>query len=272
MTLVRIPNRIVEVRVGLPGAQGTSFAFPLRVEATAEHTSGRLPNKIKVTLYNLSEDSIRKLEVPGTVVQAFAGEDVPGLLGRGDVAVKGVRTKIAPPNRVTSLEAGDGRRRWRESELSKSWPPNTTLNQILNEAIVAFGVPRGFVSPRLPLTTKFASGYAWLGRVRDLLDDILAPHSAEWTLKDGQIDILMPGDALPGNAVFLSPSTGLVGAAERTSKGVNFTSLLNPQIRPGKGIQLDSFAAKGLFRVSKVSHKVDSRGIIWETKGEAVTL
>lgn len=275
----RLPSRNAEVRAGLPGTQGKVWGRlapgrpsneRLRITCNVEHTSGRDPNKATIKLFNLSEASIQFLQRAGTVVQVFVGERIPGLLFRGDVSSRGIRTKVEVPNAITAIEAADGQRTWRESKISRTWAPNTPRDVIITDALAALVLPRGFISPAL-LPITYSRGFAFSGRARDLLDAVLqTDEKPRWSIQDGRVNILLPKEVLPGNAIRLNPETGLKLSPTRTKDGISFKSVLNVRARPGVGVELESRFIRGLFRITKVKHSFDSRGILWETSGEAV--
>jgi hypothetical protein len=46
-------------------------------------------------------------------------------------------------------------------------------------------------------------------------------------------------------------------------------SVLQPGLRPGRGLQLQSAAYSGLFRIEKVKHEGDTHGQTWTSDIEA---
>jgi hypothetical protein len=266
--MARIPERIVEVNVGPPGALGLKLTG-LYTEFDVERQNGSTPNKANISVYNLGEQSIRTIEKPGNLVQLLAGEDIVAQLFFGDVAKRGVKTKQNGVNKITTISAADGRRQFRESVFVRSYPPGTVNRRIINDVIAVMGLSTGFISPSLP-TVTFSSGWAFAGKGRDAFTELLEPHDAIWDIQDRALNILMPGDIIPGGAVLLSAKSGLRGSPERTDKGVNFVSRLDPRIFPSRVVVLDALRLKGDFKVTKVKHRGNSRGSVWESQGTAV--
>jgi hypothetical protein len=261
---------VVELRAGIPGRPGRAWRNPLRIDATVDHTGSRRPNKAKITVHNLSEDSVEWLEQPGMTVQLLAGAGVVGELFRGDLTGRGdVRSELRPGGRMTVLEPQDGRRQWLTSTISRSYPPGTTRTQLLTDAIAALGYARGYISTQLPPRAQ-ATGYVWQGYARDMVDDLVLGTGASWTHRDGAIHITMPGEQIPGNTPSLSAGTGLIGIPTRKGKSVKFKSKFDPALKPASGVLLASSAANGLYRMTKVTHNVSSMGTIWTSDCEAV--
>lgn len=247
-----IPERIIEVRIGPPGGQGRLFRSPFHIEAEIELTSGRKPNKATVKLYNISKDSVAYVGQTGNVVQVSAGVGVVAQIFHGDVTTRLVSTVEKDGNRVTTIKAGDGQRRWREADVSLSYPPGIERGVVLGEVLAGMSLPTGYVA-QLPAKT-YANGWAFVGRARDALDDLL-DGQASWSIQDGAVQILLDGERVPGNALVVSAATGLIGSPERADKGVKFSFGLNSMLRPGRGVLVQSKWYQGELKLTKVHHK-----------------
>lgn len=267
--MTALPERIVKVSVGPAAGVGRSWQNPLFIEFDVIRTTGRNPNKANVNIYNLSDESRQWLEQPNQVVQILAGETIPGQIFLGDIARRGVTTKIAKEDKIIGIKAADGRRKWRDSIFSQSYPPNISRDVILKDVIAAIGLPTGYVAT-LP-AKQFAGGYAAVGWARDILTDILGTD-ATWSIQDGAIQIVLTGQQLPGNAVVINAQTGMIGSPERTDKGVNVTTILTRQIAPGGGVRIESKIFTGDLKVAKAHHKGNSHGKVWQTQVTGVPI
>lgn len=270
----KIGRRLVEVRIGLPGGQGLRFVGEaggrpgLDIGVKASHTSGAFPSKAKITIKNLSEQSIHAIERTGLVVEVLAGVDFVTRLFRGDVSR--VETKSDTPTRETSIEAADGQRIYRDAVLVRSWPKNTKRSQVFQDLLLAMGVSRGFVSPSIP-DRVYAGGLMWAQEARGLMDLIWDSDKGErWTLTDGAVDVMRDSETKPGNVIVLGPDTGLIGSPARTKKGAKIKAGFDARIRPNRGVELRAKFLKGLFRVVKADHDLASTGLIWSTAAEVV--
>ncbi len=272
-----LPRRLVTMTIGPPGGIGRKFVGSvsatqpgLWLTASIEHTSGPRPNKGKMKIHNLGEDSARFIEGVGFTIEVAAGEDIAGSMFRGDITR--AETRQEGPTRVTAIEAAEGNRIWATSTISRSWPPNTTRDQVLSDVLIAMGAARGYVSPRLA-PRRFATGLVWAGLCRDLLDLLFdsdaEPFAERWTMAGNSVDVFVDGETRPGNALLLTPETGLIGSPSRTkSGGVKFKTKLAPSARPGGPIQVVAKFIRGVYRLLKVNHEIDSKGLIWQTAGE----
>ncbi len=269
--MTRLPERIVEVRAGPAGAAGLSWKTPFYSTFDVEQTDTSQPNKAKIDLYGLSEFSLAFLEQRSLVVQLFAGDDIPSLLFQGDLTGRGIKTAWKTPENVTTLECADGQSVYRDRHFCRSYPPGTALTLVLTDVIGVLRLPIGFQSP-LPAFT-FPGPMAWSASARSVLTQVLEFVDAHWSIVNGRVQILGAGvEVVPGNAILISAVTGMHGTPTRTNKGVDVVVNLNPAIRPGTLIQIQSRDITGPFKVKKTNHSGDEKGLKWETKINAAPL
>lgn len=264
----KIEPRIAKVVVGPPGAAGLLFEQEDFTGATKSY-KGSKPNEAQVTIHNLSEATIAQLEAPGQVLQIQAGTSYVGQLFIGSVAKRGVATKNDLPNRTTTITARDGRRVYRDTMASVSYPPNTAVAVVVQDLLklataqgMALGT--GSVFP----TDVFPAGWAHQGKWRQALTEILAPRGLYWTIQGHVIYVLNEASTAPGNVPLLTPHTGLIGSPTRTDKGCDITSVLNAAIIAGRGLQVTSQFFDGLYRAAVVEHRFSRDGLTWTTAAQ----
>lgn len=267
--MTTIPDRIVQVRVGPSGGGGLMWSAPLFITFDVEVHTGRTPNKGTINLHNLKDDSVAFIESPDQVVQLLAGEGTPDLLFQGDIHPRDSGTAWEGGTRKTTIIAADGRRKFRDSNFSASYPPNTTRNTILPDVIAGLAVPSSYIATLPP--KQYPAGWAWCGRAARALDDILGTD-ATWSIQAGALQILLTGTPMPGNAVVISAATGMIGSPKRTKNGVDFRHRLDPRIRPGGPVRIESREFTGDCRATKARHAGDSWGQVWQTSGSAVAV
>jgi hypothetical protein len=272
-----IPQRIARLTIGPPGQPGLTWGpptnaadRPLYWEAEIEKTAASVPSKAKVEIYNLSPNSLKSLEGAGLVMQVVAGEGTPGELCYADIPRGGVKTRREGSDQITTIEAAEGQRIYREATISASYPPATTRTQILTDVVSAARLTRGHIDPTLPEVT-YPAGMTAFGSVRDVLSSLYAPSEARWWLDGRTLHILAPDSALPGNAPVIASDTGMHGSPTRTDKGgIEVTCNLLPAITAGRPFVVRSRFASGSYRATKVQHKINSWGMTWETRLEGV--
>lgn len=82
--------------------------FRTRITFDIEKDDGSNPNKAKISIYNLNEDSRNFIEQDKTalILQVGYGDNL-SVLFFGDLAKNGVTNKRVGPDIITTLEAGD---------------------------------------------------------------------------------------------------------------------------------------------------------------------
>ncbi len=282
-------NRAAALRIG----PATAGAVPLAsaVNATAykgfritfdiEKTSEGTPNPGTISIYNLAASSRAALEVKGLRMALDVGysgigdgDPILGQLFIGDV--KKAITKRQGPDIITTLEAGDSETAIRETHIEKSFSEFTTTPQVVATLAQKLGVAVGTIVPGF--ATLFQNGLTVSGLVSDNLDTITQKLGLEWHVTDGELNILDPTLPTAEPAILLSKATGLVGIPTnvadgrtgQTKDGIEFASLINPGIKPGRAISLVSDAITGVFRARKCHYKGDTHGGDWLVTIEAV--
>lgn len=253
----------------------------LRVQFSVEKTLTKHPNTADVKITNLSESTRRQMRKKHAKVVLSAGYDdtiariFSGQARTTDHARQG-------PEWETHIQCGDGEVQFRFSRVSESYGPGAALGDIITSLGRSMGVDLGNVREQVEAggfrgnVDQFAQGYVAHGRASTELDRILRTAGFEWSIQDGALQLLKPGQTSKRQAVLLSPETGLVGSPEHGApdkKGkpsvMKCKSLLQPSIVPGGRVELRSQNVQGQYRVEKVKHTGDTAGGDWYSEVEA---
>jgi hypothetical protein len=268
----KLQPRTVQVIVGPAGSTGLSFTQE-DIAGTVKSYRGSKPNEASVTIHGLSEQTIAQLEAPNQVMQVLAGETVTGSVFIGSISRRGVVTKNSLPDRTTTISAKDGRRVYRDTKVSRSYPQNTPVATVVQDLLALATVQGLSLSPsNVYPTDSFPAGWAFQGRWRQALTEILAPRGFYWTIQSRVLYVLNEASTAPGNVPLVSPDTGLIGSPTRTDKGCSLVSVLNPGIVAGRGVQVRSQFFNGLYRAVNVTHNFSSDGLTWKTSVQAEVL
>lgn len=242
-------------------------AFTVRTAFSISKGKTGKANKSTVTLHNLSEDSRNFIEKSGTTVILEAGyQDRLSIIFVGDI--KKVVTSRKGPEVLTTIESGDGETQITNAHIELSLGPGATDEQIINAAVAALGLPTGVIKG-LPDTAN-QTGFAFSGRAGELLDQMTEKSGLEWSVQTGALQI-MPEDENTGEtAVLLSSNTGLLGLPNKKDDGLEINSLLNPELRPGRLVRVESKLLIGpnLYKATTVEHEGDTREGRWTSKVE----
>lgn len=179
---------------------------------------------------------------------------------------------------VTRLSAGEGDRAFRNAVISKTYEKGTEVSEVVEGLYEQFekeGIDRGeWVFPEdLEPYQRPVSVYGGAAREMNTLG---RSHGFYWSIQNGTME-LFPGDGhLPG-VVVLNEKTGLIDVPTVTDNGVRAKALLNPEIRPGRTVKIESQVLEmngedSLFRVSEVNYQGDNRdgNFVVQITGESI--
>lgn len=232
----------------------------LRVRFEIEKTIEKFVNKATITVYNLTRDSRALCERKDLVLILSAGygsmlEDIFS----GDIARP--ISKLEGSDFITSFEVGDGEKAYKEAKVDVTFKEGTSLKDMFVDVAKTFGQQIKDLSA-LP-ADKLLNGFVASGNSRNVMDDLTRKHNLEWSIQDGALQVTGRGKSTSEEAVYLSPSTGLVGSPIKKDEGYEFTSLLQPKIKPGRKLVVESPTINGIFRVERVVHKGDTHDKDW---------
>lgn len=262
----------------------------IRIKFTVDKTSEFNANKATITVFNISQETRNFLEKKDNIVILRAGyKDSISTIFSGDV-LKGKNDRKGP-DITTDLECGDGEIALRDAIVNIGLGPGATNTQIINaaiEAITSLSVARGFVES-IP-TVTFNQGFTYSGLAKSLLKDQLKQVGLEYSIQDGELCVFTHNKTDQQIAVEVTPETGLVGFPTKSAEGVDFTSLLNPYIRPGRAVKIESKQFQGAFgsqaavasnslvhsgavvRTRRVVHDGDTHEGTWLSKVECTAI
>jgi hypothetical protein len=182
------------------------------------------------------------------------------------------------PDIVTTLTCGDGDRAFRRATISKTFPAGSKVEDVVEELYKQMegeGMRRGewkFPDNMPP----FKRPYSMCGSCVRELDRLGRGRGFYWSSQNGVMEVV-PGDDAIGGVVLISPETGMVDTPTITDNGVKVSALLNPEIRPGRRVRIESKvmsmnAEGGLYRVSQVHFNGTNRDgdFLVEVHGEAI--
>jgi hypothetical protein len=277
MTDARLFGRVYRLTVGDVLIDSTTGDEVLDIEFRADRTLKKDPNTLDLRIYNLNEDNRRRLETQkNPVVQLEAGyEERFGTVFLGDV--REVSSVQQPPDWVTQLESGDGEKPTQFDRINKSFRAGTSLPTVIRE--IAKSMPDigtgnlNEVADGAALANgdqQFVNGVTVSGSASREMSRLIRSAGLEWSIQNQKFQLLEAGQTLATEAVLLTPETGLVGSPTVSAKGIlNFVSLLNSDIVPGRQLEVRSRQVEGFFRVERCTYEGSVSGGGWYVSGEA---
>ena len=262
------------------------FRISFQIEKTSEST----PNPAKITVFNLSRENQALFEQRDLSIilrVGFAGLNSPIIktLFIGDVITS--KTIKRGTEFMTEIEAGDAEKKIVKSYINKSFSGSRfkatgsiTTRDMVKELIKAMGlIPNTSkekeINKKLEIVSqsKPEHGVTFSGPVKFFLDTLLEKEGLEWSIQNGEIQIIDPKEPRDRNtAIIISKETGLLDVSEIDDRRISFKSLLNPEINPTSTVEIKSeiMNIDGFYRVRHVEYSGDTHKGEWILKGEAV--
>lgn len=275
-----------KIRVTFPGGfvvnPGGITPHELFVSFDTSQSISSSQNSANIDLYNLTQghrNAIGK-EFDEIILEAGymppSGGDNVGIIFKGNI--RDVSHKRSGPDIITTVSCGDGDKALRNATISKSYPKGTKVKDVVNDLYKELekeGVKRG--EWKFPdENAEFKRPYAACGSCTRELNTIGRGQKFYWSVQNGVMEII-PGDGYVGQIALISPETGMIDTPTITDNGMRVSALLNPDIRPGHRVKVQSSvvemnAQDGIYRVTECGFRGDNRGGEFrvDVSGEAV--
>lgn len=254
----------------------------LRVQFKVTKTLSKEPNTLDLFVWNLAEASRSKIKDPrlACILEAgYAGQTQ----GSGTIFSGATRTVDHIRDHAdwkTHVQCGDGEREYQFSFVNQNFGANQSFSDICKSVAKALNLNPGNLDQALSNAPKkisgFVKGFVAHGRSSDVLTTLLKSAGLDFSINDGAMLVVVPGQSASNEAFKLTPTTGLIGSPDHTPPDqkakpatLKCKCLLNPQIRPASIIEIESAGVNGKFVVQKLEHKGDSHGQEWTTEIEA---
>lgn len=247
------------------------------------------PNTAEINVRNLAENNRREVEEKkiAAVTLAAGYERSPGtpeqegfaetsLIFVGDLRT--AHTLREDADLITKVSSGDGEKQNKQARINKSYAPGTSVNKIIEDLVRAMGLGLGNLKSlgkiRFPNAgDTFPNGTVVSGNVGLQLHLLLRSAGLEYSIQNGAIQILARRTPLRGQAVVLSPTSGLIGTPSVASDGIaRARTLIIPDLFPGRTVQFRTERVTGFFRVNKAEYTGNTASIEWYTDIEAEPL
>lgn len=254
----------------------------LRVTFKVKKTLRKEPNTAEIRITNLSESSRASMRKQGARVVLLAGyADTVAQIFAGDARL--IDHRKDPVEWTTVIQCGDGERTYALTRFSKSYVAGTSARKVISDVVAALRLdPGNLDAVAARVTDSFLTGHSVQGNAATELERLLSARGLTWSIQDGRLQVLAARETTQTLTV-LSPATGLVGSPEfvspdasaegasTTSPYLKLKSLLQPQIKPGGKIRVESANVRGaLYRAESVTHTGDTAGGEWHTEIDAV--
>ncbi len=276
----------------------------LRVRFHVRRGDTQTPNSMNARVYNLSAATAAQIENEFTqiVLQAGYGDNL-SLVFRG-VITQTRHGRVDQRDSYVDITAADGDEAYNYSPMAISLAAGARPQDVVQAVLKSMATPALGKLPanQQPITQGYTAavpqngslrGKVLFGLARDVMRKLADTHDLKWSIQEGQLTVIQNGSYIPGDPVLITPSTGLIGVPETTENGLSMRVLLNPDIKIGSLVKLDStdvnqyrygldknsqvanaflaatstkLSADGTYYVMRADHLGDTRGDEWYTE------
>lgn len=257
----------------------------LRCQFSCEVGDSSSSNTGKITLWNLSPETLRLLEEEDCLIELRAGygDDLPTIMG-GSLTYCETVTNGA--DRQTTIEFVDGFVSCRDTTVSQSYSGTVNGKKIVQDAAQSMGCEVKF-SPNAELIDF--TNFAFVGSGKAVIEKVCNRSKVRWSLQNGIIQICALNEPLTMAAYILSAETGMIGSPKpvfessstsdqrganaskrKAKKGIEVEYLLNGHIQIDDYVKVVSREYNGSYRVAKIKFDGDSEGEDWKCTAQLV--
>lgn len=242
---------------------------------------GGFNSYMDLAIYNLSETTQSKLYQKDSTIGLRAGYDESiDYLFRG--AIKNVFKERDGPNTVTRIIARGGTS-FDKKTINQTFDKNTNIVDIIKACCSSIGYPPIIEDSQFSDIQPYIRGKVLSGDPRRYLDELAQTHNFSYVIDNDRINVVRNNAFRKGSPFIVSEATGMEGIPEITEVGCDVSVRLNPKIKIGGRIDMQSEfrtfnfsnlyyqdippkAGVGVYRIFKLEHQGDSWGDSWTTK------
>lgn len=259
-------------RLNVAGTEITNHNIDFNVLKSTDST----PNRLEATVFNLGPDTIGTLQrLPKHApVSLEAGyEDSISRIFRGDL--RSVLTlKQSEVDVATTIEASDGSRVVRK-KFNRSYGKGTRVEKVIEDLAESLDIDIGNLRSAIRNanlennTAVYQFGTVLSGDSYDQLIVLLRACGFEVSIQDGALQVLRLKDPLSSTAVLLREDTGLLQGASIDNKQIlSCSTLMIPDLFPGRKVRVESSNLRGTFKVTKCEYRGSNYSNDWSIQIE----
>lgn len=279
-------GRVYSLVIGEAGSLGDEIKPPFRVTFDITKTTSEDPNEGRIRIWNLAERTRRRYEEPDLVCALSAGYEEEGgaeLLATGEVVSAWSKRDMG--DIITEVIIGDGYVPMRDTVVSLGYGAGVSAKTVIEKIAGEMDLP--LVMSDDVKDRTWEHGFSFYGSAHEALHRVVRGTGLEWSIQNGELQIVDRGGTTVKSAFVLNAGSGLIGSPERRREGAKekarvkdkksgdnvdvaasrqakngwrVTSLLLPSVEPGDRIKLESREVDEWLRVDSVRHSGDYGG------------
>lgn len=276
------------VSKGANGLDLSDLRFNFQIKASDCET----PNTAFIRVYNLKEQTRQQIiaEYDSVTLQAGYQYGNYGIIFQGSIK----QFRFGRERNVDGyldIYAADGDEAYNFGVINQSFGPGSSFSDQLSALATAMNVKID------PNATSFLAtggilptGKVMFGMARLYMAALAKNNNCRWSIQNGVLTLIPLTGYLPGTAVAINSSSGMIGTPEQTDNGIKVRCYLNPLIKIGQAVKINNadinqavvkeqffpsytsqyypatVANDGIYRVIVAEYEGDTRGNDWFTE------
>ncbi len=258
-----------------------------RVKFQTHRAESQTPAWAVIRIYNVSRDTINKVQKEFTRIQLQVGyEDNFGLIFSGQMRQKRSGRESATDT-FLEIVAADGDNAYNYAVINKSIAAGAKKRDVIDACLESFkpyGINQGYI-PALDEGTQMPRGQVFFGMTRNTMRQVAQDTDCRWLFNNNQLDMIRISQPIEGEAIVITAQTGLIGLPQQTIDGIELKCLINPMLKFGGQIKLDNASIQeavisvaygavnyfpsldndGNYKIISIENVGDTRGNTWES-------
>lgn len=291
-------NRACQLIVGVTKGSSEALDFSnMRIVFSVGQALVGKPGIAEVYIYNLSDETMNKFKgengefETGQDFALYAGyEGNMGLIFQGQV-FQFRRGRESPTDTYLCIIAQNADTQHNFAVIKGNLAAGRNLEQekqLIADSFKENGAKVGYMAPAAN-QDEAPRGKTYFGLASEYLKQYANNNNQDCGYDGDEITVVERNRPADATAYVLKPATGLIGMPQLTMSGLRAECLMNPKIKIGSQVQIDSsliqtenydteysqqgldqdfkqaFGADGFYNVVAVTHDGDTRGDMWQT-------
>lgn len=202
------------------------------------------PANCSIRVHNMSDDTLNGLKKEFNRIILNAGYENAnfGLIFDGTLKQFRIGREPDGVTNYVDLLVADGDIAYNFAVINQTVEAGLTKKQVLAATIASMKDYKmtGNIENFPDAGGVLPRGKVLFGMARAHVRSQVRGEGCSWSIQNNVIQVLPLDGYLPGEAVVLSASTGLIGRVEQTAEGIRARCLLNPKITVGGLVKIDN--------------------------------
>lgn len=257
----------------------TKLLTDVRIAFRIEKSLKPRANQAEIRVWNLSEETRKRFDKDLYVVLEAGYISNLNSLFVGNLD-KCDHTRSGP-DWITSVRVGDGTKEIKQARVNTSFRPGTRPEEVVRTLVdrmtqsfstkgfnlkIAAGnaITKARQGDTQGALKELTQGFVAIGGAFDELTRIGNNLGYDVSIQDKQLLFLGPHETDGKKDILLSSKTGLVGSPELAEQNhLKVRALLNGELRPGRGVIIQSESFNGRYRIERCTMQGDTHGMDW---------